>query len=224
VLQEPTLAIGAGVLGVGGALAGAYVTVREQRAAGEEEREAAAKERVRAPALSLELDASENGRPAFKIVKDSECAYFRLRVRNAAGRGRATDVHVEIEAVEFRDGKELHAVTGLRSMWLAWADRQLTNPRAERERETVSTGSAVLLDLVHLNASVKGKMILDVRPQPIGRPNQIPATRLTLTLAIHSAECEPTKFAVDVDYDGHRWAGWDDPTEPHLQVHNLLPA
>jgi hypothetical protein len=212
------------VVAVLAALAIAYFTVREQRAADREEREAAARDEARTPSLSLELDSEGSGRPTAKKVGPNECAYFRLRVRNAVGRGRATDVHVEIEAVRFHDGKELDAVTGLRGMWFAWADRQLTNPRAERERETVGTGSAVLLDLVHLNASVKGKMILDVRPQPIGKPNHIAATELTLTLAIHSAESEPTRFAVDIDYDGHRWTGWDDPAERHLQVSNLRLA
>jgi hypothetical protein len=210
-----------GGFALAGAMVVAVLTMREQRDAAEEEREAEARAATSRPELTLAPDPDG---PASKKVGRFECAYFRLRVLNELGHARATDLHVDIEEVGFRDGRDLGPVSGLRGMWLAWADRQLRNPNAEREREALGPGSALLLDLVHLNQSVNGKMILDVRPQPVGRPNYIGAAELTLRLVIHSAEADPRRFLVDISYDGHRWAGWEEPAEGHLRVENLRPA
>jgi hypothetical protein len=177
--------------------------------------------RRRKPSLSLELDPNLAGTgPTLKKVADNECAYMRLLVHNAGGKDLATGVYVEIEDIEWLVGKAPREVLGLRGMWLAWADRQLTNPQAEKTKESVGAGSAMAIDLVHLNASVPRRMILDVRPQPSGRPkpNHIGESSLSLVLAVNADSGAPKRYRVDVKYDGKPWGGWSEDPGTHLSV------
>jgi hypothetical protein len=182
--------------------------------------------RRRKPSLSLELDPNLAGTgPTLKKVANRDCAYVRLLVRNAARRETAQGVYVELEDIKVLTGETPKDLLGLRGMWLAWGDQELTNPQADRTEASVGPGAARPVDLVHLNAIAPGQVIIDVRPQPTGKPkpNRLREATVSLTLALHGETRGPKRYEVQVAHDGRPWAGWSEDARAHLSLEGPRP-
>jgi hypothetical protein len=178
----------------------------------------------RKPRLSLALDPDIERHGGTQIaVAGKECAFARLVVSNRRGTRSAFEVSVTIENV-VAESAESRAFTGLVGMQLAWADREPTNPRAERATETIGPGASRRIDLAHLNASVHSKMIVDVRPQPTDQRNYLADVDLTIQLAVGARDVDPKRYQIDIIHHGTRWRGWSEDPRRHMEVGHLRPV
>jgi hypothetical protein len=170
----------------------------------------------RRPRLEVELDPNlADAGPTLTKVADKDCAYFRLRVRNARGKDAARGVSVVLDRVTAQDGAKY---TSLAGMSLAWSNRKFTDPNAEPEPLTVEPGAAKLVDLVHLNEAVPAKMLLDVRPQPPDRRNYLDAAQLALEIVVNAENRDPRRYVARLSFDGGHWSGTAEDAMDHLHV------
>lgn len=69
---------------------------------------------------------------------------------------------------------------------------------------------------MHLNESVSGKAILDVRPQPGDRRNYLGAIHLRLEVSLTAENADLKRYRLCVEHDGEAWRGWMDNAADHF--------
>jgi hypothetical protein len=181
------------VLGLVGGIGGTVLTelFRLRRAAREE------------PKLQLEL---VNGLSPGRVAGNPS-AYARLDVANDRRSNGATGVSVRIERVLGGSSEDAEIRDFLEGWQLAWANEDRGNPNVPPLPQTVPADDKRRIDVAHLNSTVHGKLIIDVRPQPNTKLNYVGAGTFTFDLVVSGDNARAHRYAIDIVHDAERWDG-----------------
>jgi len=156
-------------------------------------------------------------------VGQQDVAYARLDVVNSQRGDGALGVSVRIDHVRSQGGVADESLDSLQGWQLAWANEDRGNPNVPPAAKPIPAGDARRIDLVHLNSKIRGRLLVDVRPQP-GRGNhlnRLPAGAFTVELVVSGENASTRRFAVDVEYDGQDWDGESAAAEKRVSASNL---
>lgn len=171
------------------------------------------------PKLHLELvDGLARAR-----VAGNPGAYARLDVGNDRQSDGATGVSVRIERVLATSPENAEMLDFLEGWRLAWANEDRGNPNVPPEPKPVPAGDKRQIDFAHLNSTVHGQLIVDVRPQPNNKLNYLGAGTFTFELVVSGDNARAHRYALDVVYDGARWDGEHITAADRLRIQNLRP-
>jgi len=153
-------------------------------------------------------------------VAPNNAAFARLDVLNAPRRDGAVGVSVKIERVRSRSGESASELDFFQGWQLAWANEDRGNPNVPPEARSIPAGGSRRIDLVHLNETIKGKMLVDIRPQPVPRSgaNRLGAGTFTFELVVSGDNASARRFAIDVVHDGEQWDGQDASAAERLRL------
>ena len=169
-------------------------------------------------APELYLDDVRELTPA--LVAGNPTAYARLDVGNVHGNG-ATGVTVRIERVDAPSPEHAEQLTFLAGWQLAWANEDRGNPNVPPQPKSVAAGDRRRVDLAHLNATVPGQAIIDVRPQPNNKLNYLGAGLFTFEIVVSGDNARARRYAVVVAHDGQPWDGDHATAVDRLQIQAL---
>jgi hypothetical protein len=206
-VSEEITALGV-VLGLVGGIGGTVLTeiFRLRRAARAE------------PKLHLELEHVLS--PA--LVAGKPCVYARVALGNDRLSDGATGVSVRIERVVGGSPEDAEMLAFLKGWQFAWANEDRGNPNVPPEPKGIPAGDKRLVDLAHLNSTVRKRAIVDVRPQPNNKLNYLGFGTFTLDLVVSGDNARARRYALDLVHDGE-WDGEYATATDCLRIENLRP-
>jgi hypothetical protein len=141
------------------------------------------------------------------LVAGNPTAYARLDIHNDSKSGGAIGVSVRIERVIGGSPGDPEKLRFLERWQLAWANEDRGNPNVPPEPKGIPPGGQHPIDLAHLNSTVHGEVIVDIRPQPNNHLNYLGAGAFTLVLVVGGDNARARRYEVDLVHDGERWDG-----------------